>query len=194
MSESEIVVTIRRLIDVFDELGISYQIGGSVASSAFGMARSTMDVDMVAHISARHVSALVSKLESEYYISEQAVREAVAHTTSFNIVHLDTMLKVDVFILKERDYDRQAFRRRRADTLDPDDPSTTYYLCSPEDTIINKLEWFYSGGEKSERQWNDVMGVLKVQAASLDLAYCRHWARELGLKDLLERAIREAAI
>ena len=194
MSESEIVTTLRGIVAVFDELGIAYQIGGSVASSAYGKARSTMDVDLVASVSAQHVGPLVSMLEKEYYISEPAIRDAIARRTSFNAVHLETMLKVDVFILKARPYDRQALGRRHPDALDPENPSTQFYLCSPEDIILNKLEWYRLGGEQSERQWNDVIGVLKIQWPSLDTVYCRKWAQELRIVDLLEKAFLEADI
>jgi len=192
MSGSEIETTLQPLVEVLDGLGIAYQIGGSVASSVFGVARSTMDIDMVAAVTMGHVAALVKQLEAIYYISEVSIREAISRKSSFNLVHLETMMKVDVFILKSRSFDQAAFQRRRKDHLDSENPQRMYYICSPEDIILNKLEWYQEGGMKSERQWNDIIGVLKVQDDSLDLAYCRKWAQQLGVTELLEKALIEA--
>jgi hypothetical protein len=194
MSESEIVTTLRPLIRVFDEMNIPYQIGGSVASSVFGKARSTMDIDLVAPITNSHIPQLVGTLGSVYYISDSSVKDAIARNSSFNIIHLETMMKIDIFILKNRSYDQQAFNRRRADVLDTENQSMSFFISSPEDIIINKLEWFKLGGEKSERQWDDVVGVLKVQCGSIDVSYCREWAQTLGLMSLLEKALKESGL
>lgn len=192
MSDSEIETTIRPLIEVFDELNIAYHIGGSVASSVFGIARSTMDVYMVAAVAMQHAQALVKRLEPVYYISETAIIEAVSRKSSFNLVHLETMMKVDVFILKNRSFDQKAFQRRRKDHLDAENPERMYYISSPEDILLNKLEWYKKGGCRSEKQWNDVIGLLRVQGNSLDLDYCQNWAKQLEVKGLFESALQEA--
>jgi hypothetical protein len=72
------------------------------------------------------------------------------------------------------------------------DPERTAYVASAEDTVLTKLEWYRMGSEVSERQWRDVLGVLKVQAERLDLAYLRRWAAALGVADLLEQALSQA--
>lgn len=192
MSDSDIITTLKPLITVFDNLGIAYYIGGSVASSAFGKARSTLDVDIVAQISIAEVKPLVEGLKDIFYISETAIFDAIRNSASFNIIHLETMLKVDVFILKKREYDQQAFSRKLEDHIDEENPEYTFFLASPEDTILNKLEWYLAGGEVSERQWGDVIGVLKVQADKLNLGYMRLWAEKLSVGRLLEKALREA--
>lgn len=192
MSDSDIIVTIKPLIAVFDKIGIAYYVGGSVASSAFGKARSTLDVDIVARIAPADVKTLVGGLKNVYYISEQAVLEAVRRNTSFNIVHLETIMKVDIFILKKRDYDQQAFNRKMEDPLDAENSEAKFFLAAPEDIILNKLEWYQAGGRVSGRQWGDVIGVLKVQADKINRDYLKHWANELGLTALLEKAFKEA--
>jgi len=193
MSESEIVAAIRPLIAAFDMLDIPYFIGGSIASSAFGMARSTLDIDIIAPVPASAVDSLVVLLKDAYYVSETAVRDAIARRSSFNLVHLKTMLKVDVFVLKDHPYDRQAFERRIAERLDPKaDPPALFYLAAAEDIVLNKLNWFQMGGQVSERQWADVIGVLKVQQGTLDMHYLRSWAGQLGLMPLLDKALAEA--
>ena len=133
-------------------------------------------------------------LESSYYIDEDAILEAIRRHSSFNLIHLETMIKVDVFIVGDEPYPQQALRRRRKDTLDEDQQTVEFYLASSEDIVLIKLDWYRMGGEVSERQWSDVVGVLKVQEKSLDREYLRHWASELKLTGLLEQAFRDAGI
>ena len=120
------------------------------------------------------------------------ILDAIHRCASFNIIHLETMLKVDIFIPKDNPYNEEAFRRRRKDTLSDEQGTPEFYLASPEDIILSKIEWFHLGGNVSERQWFDVLGVLKVQGNLLDMEYLKHWAVELGLIDLFEQALLDA--
>ena len=164
-----------------------------MASSIFGAARSTLDADVVADIRPEQAKPLVDQLQADYYIDEQMIRDAIRHRASFNLIHLGTMLKVDVFIQKVRPYDQEAARRVREETIEDTPGARTFYVASPEDMVLAKFEWYRLGGEVSEQQWKDVQGVLKTQGAALDLAYMRQWAPSLGVADLLERALTDAA-
>lgn len=194
MKQSDIVVATRPVIQVFDDLNIDYYIGGSVASSAYGIARATMDVDMVADIKPRHISVLVQRLESAYYIDANMMLNAIMYESSFNLVHLETMLKVDVFILKNKPYHQTALQRRRKDTLGEGQDAPEFYFTSAEDIVLLKLDWFRMGNEVSDRQWTDVLGVLKVQKNLLDISYLKLWAEKLEIADILERAFEESGI
>ena len=108
---------------------------------------------------------------------------------SFNVIHLATAYKADVFIPKRSRWAAAEMSRRRLESLNTGDEPMNLYLCSPEDTILHKLDWYRLGGGVSDRQWGDVLGVLKVQGQALDFSYVRHWAGELGLIGLLERAL-----
>ncbi|MBM4174814.1 MAG: hypothetical protein FJ213_01370 [Ignavibacteria bacterium] len=187
----EILSAIEPVIKAFEELGISYYIGGSIASSAYGIARATLDVDLISNLKPYQVNSLVKKLKPDYFIDENMIQDAIQTTSSFNLIHLETMLKVDVFILKEKLYSQKAFERKRKDTIDVENNSLQIYLCSAEDIILNKLEWYKLGEKVSERQWLDVLGVIKVQGNLLDVEYLKHWAKELDISDLLERALEE---
>jgi hypothetical protein len=192
MSVPDIVAAIRPVIDTLGHLSVPYSIAGSVASSAHGIARSTLDVDLVADLRLAHVVPLVETLRESYYIDEDAVRDAVVRRSMFNVIHLETMLKVDVYILTARPYDRESFARRRATPLEEAPGARLFDMDTPEDTILHKLEWYRAGGEVSERQWGDVVGVLRVQRGALDVEYLRSWAQQLGVSDLLERALHDA--
>jgi len=192
MNKPDIIAAVDPVVKAFEKLGVLYCIGGSVASSAYGVARATMDVDMVSNLKHDHVGSLVEMLKSSYYISENMILEAIENRSSFNLVHLETMLKVDVFILKDVSYQQESFRRRRKDTIDEENESVQLYLVSAEDIILNKLDWYRMCGQESERQWSDVLGVIQVQKKRLDRKYLKKWAMELGLLDLLENAFKDA--
>jgi len=194
MKNPDILAAAEPVAEAFEKLGIPYCIGGSVASSAYGIPRSTMDVDIVSDLKSAHVRSLVRMLESSYYIDENMILDAIGRRSSFNIIHLGTMLKIDIFVAKNTPYDMETFRRRRKDTLDEEQETAEFYLVSPEDIILNKLVWFRLGGGVSGRQWNDVLGVLKVQRNSLDNNYLRCWASELKVEDLLEKAFQDSDI
>ena len=194
MNKNEITLALEPLLQVFNELGISYYLSGSFASSALGKARATMDIDMVLNILPSHVKSLVEKLNKIYYIDEQMILDAIKTKSSFNLIHLDTMLKIDAFILAEQLYQQTAFERKVKDKLDDEPNSINIYLCSSEDIILNKLLWFKTGGEVSERQWNDVIGVIKVQNENLDKVYLRNWAEQLQILNLLEQIFSECNI
>jgi hypothetical protein len=107
------------------------------------------------------------------------------------LIHYETAFKVDIFIRKLRPFDQMQLERRRKSVI-ATDPEESVWVVSPEDIILAKLEWYRMGGEVSDRQWRDILGVLKTRAGELDLAYLRKWAIELKIVDLLDRALKEA--
>jgi len=194
MKTPDILVALKPVINIFEKLSIPYYIGGSIASSIYGMARATMDVDIVADIDIHHIPALKQHLENDYYIDEDMIKEAILNKSSFNLIHLETVLKIDVFIYKDDPYQRKAIQRKLKDTLEEDNSDTTFYFSSPEDIIINKLIWYQMGGEVSDRQWLDVTGVIKVQGESLDKSYLKDWSQKLQILELLNKAFNESGI
>jgi hypothetical protein len=180
------------LVRVFDDLGIGYSVVGSVASSAHGVPRTTLDVDLVADLPERLVQPLVAAITADYYVDEDAAIDAVRRRSMFNAIHTSTVIKVDVYVLSDRPFDRESFARRAPTRLDPDD-DRTFPADTAEDVILHKLEWYRAGGEASERQWNDLVTVMRVQGPALDRAYVDRWASTLGLDDLLARAYRDAS-
>ena len=194
MKNIDITEAVLPLVKAFDKLGVSYYISGSVASSIYGVPRATIDVDIVSDLKPQHVHSLVEMLKATYYIDEEMVLNAIQKRSSFNLIHLDTMLKVDIFIIKDKPYNLKTLQRRRKDTFTEEKESTEFYIGSPEDIILSKLEWFRSGEYVSKQQWRDVLGILKVQKDLLDLEYLRHWASTLELSNLLDQAFHDAGI
>ncbi len=191
MSITKILSSMIPVVDAFEELGVTYYIGGSVASLAHGIYRATADVDIIADLRIEHVQPLVKLLEDAYYIDADMIRDAIKHRSEFNVLHLDTMFKVDVFIQKARPFDREVRRRAQQRELNLNENSRLFNLESPEDVILSKLEWFRLGDEVSDKQWIDITKVLAVQQHVVDRDYMAKWAAELGVADLLERAWKE---
>ncbi len=180
------------LIRFFEANHIQYHIGGSVASSAHGIPRTTIDVDLVADIKPHHVEKMVQSLQPVYYIDESMILSAINNQTSFNLIHLETIIKIDVFILKQDAFDQKVMSRAVEGNLNiGETESFQVRFSSPEDIILHKLSWFRMGGEQSERQWKDILGVLKIQRDSLDFEYMQIWAKQIKVNDLLERALAE---
>lgn len=186
----EKIDVILNVIAVFDELGIPYLIGGSFASSLYGIMRSTNDVDIVAGLRAEHVAPFFQALESKFYVDELAIERAIRTGRSFNVIHTDTQFKVDVFTPRLTGFATQQLERRQLRPFG-EDPNHKAYFASPEDTVLAKLAWYRRGNEVSEQQWRDVLAVIKVQRGRLDLDYMRRWAEELKIADLLEEALAE---
>lgn len=191
LSETDVVV--HKLAEAFDALGILYMVGGSIASSLFGMPRFTRDVDISVRIEESVAAdALVRLLEQDFYIDADLIQAAVAHRSSFNVIYLPTMLKADIFVPEDSAWRREEWQRRRHEQVGVGPESRPVYFASPEDMVLQKLLWYRETGERSDRQWGDVQGILKVQRKVLDRAYMRQWASQIAIADLLELALAEA--
>ena len=168
-----------------DALGIPYLVGGSLASSVHGVPRSTADVDLVADIGTRHVEALVSSLQEEFYVDDDMIQEAIRRRSSFNIIHLSTMYKVDIFIPRDEPFSAEELRRAEPQDLG----EHVVRVATAEDIVLEKLRWYGLGGEVSDQQWRDVLGVLCRSIDRMDRDYLRRWSQEIGVEDLLARAL-----
>ncbi len=188
----DVIEALMPLVEALEDSGIAYYLGGSVASSAYGVSRPTQDIDVIADIRIEHVLPLVRRLKSEYYVDADMIRDAIRRKSSFNIIYLDLMFKVDIFLPKPRQFTQQELLHIRKEVIA--EGTRPFYLSSPEDIILNKLEWYKMGAEVSTRQWNDLMGVINRQKTTLDLAYLRQWAKELDVVELLERALAQTGL
>jgi hypothetical protein len=190
--QNEPIEVTLKVTDVFEKLGIAYLIAGSLASTLYGMVRTTQDSDIVVEMRPEHLQVFVSALQEEFYIDEEMIASAIQRNSSFNIIHRETMFKVDVFIPRPRPFLQAQLERAQRQTFSFETEMSAKF-ASPEDIILSKLEWYRMGGEVSDRQWRDILGVLKTRAGELDLEYLRKWAAELYVGDLLERALRDSS-
>lgn len=176
---------------MLEDRGIAYVIGGSLASALYGELRSTNDVDFVVRMTSAQAAPLAQALQGEFYVSPNAMHEAVRLGSSFNAIHLRTGLKIDVFIAGDDAFDAERLAHRRSTRVRADPPGVLF-MDTAEHIVLRKLEWYRRGGEVSERQWRDVLGILRAQGSHLDRERLAEWASRLGVSDLLDRAMREA--
>ena len=189
----EILAAVAHVVNAFDALGVDYLVGGSLASTVFGEPRQTLDADLIARLRAEHAEPLVGRLSGQFYADLPTIATAIQGHGCFNLIHLETMTKVDVFVRWGNPFaDSQFERRQRKSVGEP--AHLELYFASAEDTVLAKLEWYRKGGCVSDRQWRDLLGVLKVQGEALDRIYLVRWGGELGVADLLQRALHEAGL
>lgn len=184
----DLALTLRSLASAFDQAGLDWAVGGSLASTAYGEPRATNDIDVVAAVTTDALSPLVAELRSNFYADLDMAREAAARGSCFNLIDERTFLKVDVFLPHAGPMGRGQLERRRALELMP---GVWVPVLGPEDTVLQKLKWFVATGETSDRQWRDMLSV--VRAASLDRAFIDERARTAGLSVPLARLYAEAA-
>ena len=149
-----------------------------------------MDADLVADRRLEHVELLAQALGA-FYVDAEMVRDAIRRHSSFSVIHLETTFKVDIFVARPRSFDRSQLACRQL-FLVSEEPERRACVTSAEDVVLAKMEWYRMGDEVSDRQWRDVLGVLKVQGHRLDHNYMRQMAVQLGVTDLLARALEEA--
>ena len=173
--------------DLLESLDISYYITGSVASSLQGEVRFTEDLDLVIQIELTQVNTLIDRLKDDFYISEIAVDEAMRGLiSSFNIIHFQTTEKADIFINRSDEFSLSKMKRRQ---LYVSQNEQGFYICSPEDSILQKLLWFGLSEGQSQKQWRDILGVLKLQGNTLNFSYLSSWSEKIGVQKTLEMAL-----
>lgn len=187
-----LAVALTPLIDVLERLGVSWYVGGSVASTVHGRFRATNDVDVITDLREEHASPIRAALEADHYVDEESIRDAVRRRTSFNLVHFGTGLKIDVFVAADSEYEAGVRARCVSESIGDAGSTRRLRVASAEDTILAKLGWYRRGGGTSERQWRDVQGVIELRGAALDLEYLHQWASLLGVGDLFGQALTEA--
>lgn len=178
-----------RVADALERSGIDYFLGGSLASSFQGEPRATNDIDFVIDLAEAQVGPLLAALGPDFDVDEEALRCAVRERGSWNVIHAPTVTKVDLFLRRASPFDDVEFARRKRVEIRA---GRGLFIKSAEDTVVRKLLWYRSGGGVSDRQWRDVVQVLRQSRDVLDAAYLDEWAGRLGLAELLARARREA--
>lgn len=175
---------------MFEELGIPYALGGSPASSLLGEPRTTVDVDIAVRPDVASGESLLERVAGELYVPLAGVREAIRAHSSSNLVDAGSALKVDLFVLGDGLLDRMQIERRMR--IQFPGAESGVWVPSAEDQVLRKLDWFRRSGGTSERQWRDVVGILRVHADSMDKDYLFESAAEVGLGSDLDAALREA--
>lgn len=185
MADDIIGVTIE-VARALEACGVVYSVGGSVASGFSGEPRFTLDIDIAVSLGPAQVDPLVARLGPAFFADADAIARAVRTQSSVNLIHLQTNIKVDLFVVGDDEPGVMQLRRHQPRQL-TEDPSSVVFFHSHEDILLQKLRWFRAGGEVSDRQWRDVLAIAKVRGHGLDRDYLARQALALGVTDLLER-------
>jgi hypothetical protein len=193
---SPVTRALARLIEILDRMEIRYALAGSVASSAHGAPRTTMDVDLVVDLRPEQIDEFAEELQQEFYVDPAQIRDAFSRGRAANLIHLKTAWKFDLFPLMPDEYSqltmgRRSFRDIHLHTGSEEEAGMECAVIAPEDTILRKLQWYRAGGESSQQQWSDLRGICKSAGHQLDIAYLRGWAARLQIGDLLEKLLTE---
>jgi len=181
------------LLRLLEELSITYMVGGSFASSAWGRPRQTLDLDLAVTMQRADADRLFAAVRGNYVVSQQEMLDAISSDEAFRgfqIIHMEEVFKIDFFVVPNDEYSFEAFARSRrypiaADFLPP--------FASPEDIVLTKLRWFDLGNRVSDRQWNDIIHLLEIQAENLDQEYLHRWAVYFNVLELFQLATAEAS-
>ena len=182
----DLVAALTPVAEALENLGVRFYVGGSVASSFHGASRSTMDVDLVCELGTDQIEGFISAIGDDFYASRSAIQDAVHRKSCFNLIYLPTSYKVDVFVSRDRPFDRSSMKRAAIRTLG-DLQTVSVPVCSVEDSILSKLEWYRLTDETSQRQWEDVVRLVDLAGDSLDIDYLRKMAGPIAVEHLLER-------
>ena len=183
-----------------EEAAVPYVVVGSVAGLSHGYGRATIDVDVLAEMDVSAVENFVKLVEDvrdaagaeRYFVDAEMIRSAIRQRGSFNLFDFETGLKIDIFVSRRRAFDEEVMARREMETMSDDAPA--FYVQTAEDLILSKIQWFELGNRVSDRQWNDIQAVIKVNQFTLDFDYLEHWAAQLKITDLVNQALKEAGL
>lgn len=164
-----------------DSMGIGWLIGGSVASSLYGIPRATLDVDLVADLAPSQVPNLVRVWSEHFLADERMILDAAENKRSCNLIHLDSALKIDIFVPGPDAWLAQELSNRTMVEVRTASGSARLPFARPEDVLLHKLRWFLDGGGVSDRQWGDILGLVRTRRESLDMVHLEHWAGHLRI-------------
>jgi hypothetical protein len=169
------------LLDVttrLEQAGLDYMLTGSMALNHYAQPRMTRDIDIVLAFFLKDLEILPQIFGDDFYYSEEAARQAILHQSSFNVIHNESLIKIDFLIRKREEYRQVEFERRKRIAVN----ETSLWIVSKEDLILSKLDW--ARQSQSERQLSDVENLL---ATGADQDYLQLWSQKLNLTDMLTR-------
>lgn len=173
--------------NALEAAGVRYAVGGSWASGAFGEPRYTNDIDILADLTLENLDAFLARLPAEFFSDRREARELLLRGRAFNIIHMASLSKFDLFPARAFPLGLQELERAKL-VVQPALDSSVIPFVTPEDILLAKLHWYRAGGEVSSTQRRDIEGIVRSQASVMDWGYLRENAAVLGVEDLLPAA------
>lgn len=192
MTQPDAIAAATSLARSFERFQVRYVLGGSMASTSYGEPRSTLDADFAADLNLSHFEAWADEVEKDFYFDREWARTEVASRGSFQLLHRQSLVRIDVFVPAWTGLDLWKWEQRKRLVLGDEQQSID--VTSAEGIVLQKLLWYESGGRSSDRQWRDVVSVLAHQRTRLDRSALAHWAKQLELEHLLQQALKDAGV
>lgn len=171
--------------------GLRWLVGGSVASSFHGVPRSTLDVDLVVDFPESAVDQLAREWSPRFLVDPEMIRDAIRRGATCNLIHLESALKVGLFVGVEDPWIRQELQSPDLVPMRIGDSELVVPFARAEDVLLHKLRWFLDGGSQSDRQWGDCLGIVRARGEDLDRAHLERWSAHLRIPPtLIESALR----
>lgn len=177
MTELEIL---KLVCQSLEHANIPYMLTGSFAANFYAVPRMTRDIDIVIEILEPDMDKFLQAFEKDFYVDRNSIAEAVKYQRMFNIIHQNTVFKVDFIILKNSSYRHTEFQRKRQVSFN----DAQIWIVSPEDLIVSKLFW--AKDSLSEMQLKDVKNLLRT-LKNLDTEYIQQWVQTLHLEPVYEK-------
>jgi hypothetical protein len=179
---------LKHAVATLEALGVPYVVVGSWGSGIYGEPRFTRDIDIVLDLQQSAIEAFCSAFpDSDYYLSADSVRDAIARRFQFNVLHPATGNKIDFIMTGAGAWSAGQLKRARTVVVGTAEAAFSANIAAPEDVIIGKL-WYYSAGG-GDRHLRDIAGILRVTGAGVDRAEVERWARELGYLEIWEAIV-----
>lgn len=192
MQAPDLLAAMNPVIEHFEQLSVRYALSGSIACSVYGLPRGAQDIDLIADLDSKHVSSLILHLQRDYTLNGQTLQDAIQQRSVFSLLHVSSLMKIDVLLPQARSFDSLVLQR--AHQLPLVEGYHPMWIASSEDVVLMRLDWYRNSGASADDQWNDILGLLKVQAPTLNLIYLRQEAGTLNISELLEQALIDAGI
>lgn len=174
----------KKVINRLQKVGIPHMVTGGLAVTVWGRPRSTVDIDIVIDLKEKDKDKIIKIFKKDFYIDGEAIDLALSKMFFFNIIELESNVKVDFYLLKQNEYGKIRFERRKRRKI----LGMNIDIISPEDLILIKLKWYKE--VESERHLEDIESILKIQK-KLDWAYLKKWAKLYSTLKILESLRRK---
>jgi len=177
-----------KITKIFSDLKIKYFITGGFAVSVWGRPRATFDIDIIVKLiepQAFPLAKALREISKAGYADENMIKDAIRYNGEFNFIDPNSSLKVDFWVLKEKDSNPPELKNRKLKKIS----GQNVYFASPEDLILSKLQWYQE--TQSSRHLEDIQSVLKISGKKIDMKYLKRWAKKLEVLDILNKIIEK---
>ena len=175
MNQEEVFLSV---IKTLNQLNLPYIITGAYASSIHGEPRATHDIDLQIYLTPKDINDIYNAFQENFYVSKEGIEDALKYRTMFNLIHLESQIKIDFWIPKQSEYDQERLKRRQEITIS----GIKTFVISPEDSILTKLDWHKK--TELEKHFADALGIMRIQGDRLDFDYITSWVEKLSIEEL----------